>query len=299
METYGRAATLQAAALRAYGFATSPLSYRGIQSFSWALGRLFGRDAYAVAALGEEGKMRIHLSDGYWTRLLLGASYEPEVAGVLARALRPGTPFLDCGANVGYWTIIAAARHSARCVAVEAAKRTYDELVENVQLNQIDATTVHAALWHTAGESLSLVSHPRRHAGSSVVNRRNRIGEGDYMVEAVETVTIDALADALFAEQYAVVKLDVEGAEVQALRGGEALFRRDSLLIYEDHEQDEYCETTRAVIDLLDYRPLAITEEGLLPLKSLDAVIEAKRGRGGANFCATVHSSSRWAEIVG
>jgi FkbM family methyltransferase len=225
-------AALQWAALRAYGKLSARFGHRGMQRFSWVLGRFF----HGVATVDLGGpRLRVRLADGYWTKMLIGDSYEPMVYELLERELGPDVSLVDCGANIGYWSVLASSRWGAPVVAVEASSESYKQLLENNRLNGDRFTAVRAAIWSRDGETLRLVTHDRRHAGSSVVNRRERIGERGYNVEHVETVTVDGLVDRYVARPKIVLKLDVEGAESEALKGAEhTLSELDTTLVYED-----------------------------------------------------------------
>ena len=98
---------------------------RGLQRFAWELGRLAGTDASALVAV-DGVRLRVCLSDGYWVHLLFFAGrYEPEIEAALVHVMRPRMPFIDCGANIGYWSLQAAVRHHARVIAIEPAATSF------------------------------------------------------------------------------------------------------------------------------------------------------------------------------
>ena len=259
---------------------------RGLQRFAWELGRIAGRDATAVVSV-EGVRLRVYLSDGYWVHLLFFAgTYEPEIEAALRRVLRPGMPFIDCGANIGYWSLLAAVRHQARVIAIEPAGRSFERLAENVRLNGDVVQTRRAAVWSSSGEVLSLVTHAQRHAGSSVVNRRERIGVAGYGVEEVETVTLDQIyRECYVGEDSVAVKLDVEDAEVEALRGARGLLEsRDVLLIYEDHGSDPECRVSQEIMNVPKYGVYQ-WDGGFVRISSLDDLRRIKVSRHtGYNF---------------
>jgi FkbM family methyltransferase len=259
---------------------------RGLQRFAWELGRIAGPDASAVVAV-DGVRLRVYLSDGYWVPLLfLAGSYEPEVEAALRQMLRPGMPFIDCGANIGYWSLLAAVRHRARVIAIEPAGRSFDRLAENVKLNGDVVQTRRAAVWSSGGAVLNLVTHAQRHAGSSVVNRRERIGVAGYDVEEVGTVTLDQIYRECYEGADSVaVKLDVEDAEVEALRGARELFDScDALLVYEDHGSDPECRVSEEVLKIPKYGVYR-WDRGFVKMSSLDELRRIKVDRHtGYNF---------------
>jgi FkbM family methyltransferase len=259
---------------------------RGLQRFAWQLGRVAGTDASAVVAL-DGVRLRVYLSDGYWAHLLVSAgSYEPEIEAALEHVIEPGTPFIDCGANIGYWSVVAAARYQARVIAIEPAESSFERLTENVRLNAEVVETRRAAVWSTSGAVLDLVTHAQRHAGASVVNRRERIGAAGYRVEEVETVTLDEIyRECLDGEASVVVKLDVEDAEIDALRGaGELLGSCDVLLVYEDHGSDPDCRVSQEILKVPNYGVYR-WEDRFVKISSLDDLRRIKVDRHtGYNF---------------
>jgi FkbM family methyltransferase len=259
---------------------------RGLQRFAWELGRITSPDASAMVAV-DGVRLRIYLSDGYWVHLLFFAGgYEPEIEAALRRVLRPGMPFIDCGANIGYWSLLAAIRHQARVIAIEPAGRSFERLAENVKLNGDAVQTRRAAVWSSSGAVLSLVTHAQRHAGSSVVNRRERIGVAGYGVEEVVTVTLDQIYRECYeGEDSVAVKLDVEDAEVEALRGArELLDSCDVLLVYEDHGSDPKCRVSEEILKVPKYGVYR-WDGGFVRISSLDDVRRIKVYRHtGYNF---------------
>ena len=259
---------------------------RGLQRFAWELGRIASTHASALVAV-HGVRLRVYLADGYWVRsLVFAGSYEPEIGAALERVIRPRTPFIDCGANIGYWSLVAAVRHQARVVAIEPAGRSFERLTENVKLNGDVVETRHAAVWSRGGVVLSLVTHAQRHAGASVVNRRERIGVAGYEVEEVETVTLDQVHRECFdGEDSVAIKLDVEDAEIEALRGArELLASCDALLIYEDHGNDPECRVSQEVLKVPKYG-LYRWDDGFEKVSSLDDLRRIKVSRHtGYNF---------------
>jgi hypothetical protein len=81
------------------------------------------------------------------------------------------------------------------------------------------------------------------HAGASIANGSNFVG-------SVETITLDAVADEyLNPTDPVIVKLDVEGAEIDALKGASKLLALGTLIIYEDHGMDASSAVTKFVLE--------------------------------------------------
>ena len=139
---------------------------------------------------------------------ILGAS-EPEVQRLLADSLRPGSVFYDIGANIGFFTLIAARIVAAEghVFAFEPQPRARQTLLRNIERNGAENVSV---IPHAAGSShrrAFLVDGPEGHATAHLAK------DG----QLVEVVAIDDVVSG--ARPPDVVKIDVEGAEVDVLHG--------------------------------------------------------------------------------
>lgn len=174
-----------------------------------ALYRPFGVRSLPVPGLGY--RMRVDL-EKFDQRAQLRVPYpEQYVVDHLRSVLRPGACGLDVGAYCGYFTLLMArgAGPSGRVFAFEPVPPNAAALRATLALNELpNVAVVEAAVTDTPGTVTIRVAGP----ASSVVGER-----GDPVV--VEAVTIDGWAEASGLSAVDVVKLDVEGAELAALRG--------------------------------------------------------------------------------
>src|SRR3954451_15231944 len=124
---------------------------RGLQRAVWTIGKRFPDTDAVIVALGPDISFRFRLNDGYWAKLLSpGFAYEPDVEWAFTRCVLPGTYFLDCGANLGYWSVRAVARtQGERVVAVEATPSTYEQLLLNRELSAAPFVALNRGLWRT------------------------------------------------------------------------------------------------------------------------------------------------------
>jgi FkbM family methyltransferase len=127
--------------------------------------------------------------------------------------IQPGDLFIDVGANVGLYAIIAL-ECGAEVVAVEPDPASVQRLKRNLALNGYPASIIEAALAEEAGIRAFTVG----------LDSTNRLSEGEPS-PTTRTVLALTLDDILAGRSARGVKIDVEGAEWQVLRGGENALR--------------------------------------------------------------------------
>lgn len=252
----GAIARLHLGILRVAAAIARRFGIKGLGRFVGLVGRATPHDDFAVLRLDENVRLKVFLRDAYWIApLLRDRAYEPDIGDVLDQIDWNDAAFIDCGANLGYWSAVVASRVECpgRVVAIEASSRMYEQLHANARLNGGRFEAVHAAVWHTPGVTIRFAADLDRHSwGSADPEVSSRLIEAGFENESVPTVTIDTiLSDRITGEpDLVVVKLDVEGAEVAALQGAALALAGNSLLIYEDHGRDRASEVTRAVLEL-------------------------------------------------
>ena len=147
----------------------------------------------------------------------LGTS-EPLVQDALLRHVRPGDVVLDIGANVGFHTLIAAriVGPVGHVYAIEPFPQNVAALAHNVALNAFtQVTVIEAAAWRVEGRADLIVSGEPTWARLDAVRERG----GAETSVPVRLVAIDDLVREALVRPPAVVKMDIEGAEIEALQG--------------------------------------------------------------------------------
>jgi FkbM family methyltransferase len=144
----------------------------------------------------------------------------------MRRMLRPGDVFVDCGANVGYFTLLAArrVRPSGRVLSFEPSPGTRERCAKNVRLNGYTNVDLYPYAVSDV-ESESVLFQPER--GCDLASLRPHDERSETGQEhVVTTVRLDRIVPADLAARIRLIKIDVEGADLLALRGLEGILRQ-------------------------------------------------------------------------
>ncbi|MCP4074116.1 MAG: FkbM family methyltransferase [Hyphomicrobiales bacterium] len=200
--------------------------------------------------------------DGYWGVLLHNKiTYAPEIEPYLKAFSNIPYVFIDCGSNYGYMSVLTSSAEygSKPTIAVEADRQNFQMTARNAEINGSRYTFRHNAVFSKSGEKVTLGG--TKHEARSI-NQDIQAGH----LEEVDTLALDDLSSWLNdqADNLPVIlKLDVEGAEIDALKGAGTILERDCLIIYEEHGADKSHEVSRYLKDVLGMRLFASDEKRL------------------------------------
>lgn len=246
--------------------------------FCRGLAKVFDPENAAYLTLATGKPFKILLNDGYWTRFALYfENYEPEVAQILCASDGKTNVFCDLGANKGYWTVFASPLFT-RVFAVEASSETFKDLSTNVKA-LTNVALSWAAVHEHSNQEMTFVNVHNSHASA-------RIGSAQGASDTIETVETISVDDMLPPGTAALIKLDVEGAEIAAIKGARRSLDAGSVLIYEDHGNDRNSEHSAYLLALPEMQIYAISTD-LEKLDTLSDVTALKTDRfTGYNFLA-------------
>lgn len=141
--------------------------------------------------------------------------------------VKPGDVVIDCGANIGAYTRYALDAGASLVVAAEPSPLNILALQHNfaAEIKDDRVVIVPKAVWHEPG-TMMLQTFEHSVLDTLVMGDRAE-GQGKVQAEVeVDLVTIDSLVAELGLEQLDVLKMDIEGAERNALRGAFRTIRR-------------------------------------------------------------------------
>lgn len=168
-----------------------------------------------------QNAFRMELDPFEWTQLTLagGEFTEPQTVELFRKLLSPGDVFVDVGAHVGTMGLVARDRigPQGRVIAIEPQPYNCQRILRNWELNGFDNLVLLVA---AAGASDGTVSLPQQAATD-----KSRLSLALPMPDALRltfTVPILSLATALrqnAVQRVRLLKIDVEGYELEVLRG--------------------------------------------------------------------------------
>lgn len=164
--------------------------------------------------------------------LLITKEYEPIETNKIKDLVKEGDIVIDAGANIGYYTVLLskAVGPSGKVYSFEPGKDCFDLLKRNVEENSCNnVVLINKALLDKEGES-SFYIHEKDKASSSIYN------EAPLVPATKVTVQVTTL-DKEITEPIDFMKMDIEGAELQALIGGKNLLKTCKKMIIEMPEE--------------------------------------------------------------
>jgi FkbM family methyltransferase len=179
--------------------------------------------------------------------IAMGHAYEPYVEAAIREVLRPGDTFVDIGANIGYFTALAA-----HLVGPEGKVIAWEPLDKNIQL-------IYATIWENqfrnvtvfpfaASSDVGLVAMSSNPLSSNAGITPRQLGGQRTRVIAQSQRMDDQLA---MLERMDVVKFDIEGHELHAWRGASSLIAK-----HKPHVLTEFhpkCIRTNTTFDPSEY----------------------------------------------
>jgi FkbM family methyltransferase len=245
--------------------------------------------------LNEDATFEFPYGDGYWSKLLdRSYSYEDELELLFRHSRDVDYTLLDCGANYGYWSVLVTSKPfgAHRAVAIEPSFDNFAKLANNAKVNGNRFETLKCAIGSAKGTARLSGT---KHEAFSIASGTNGGGE-EVPVMALD----DFLTDGKIAPggKY-LIKLDVEGVEIDAIKGGTKLLAGDSMIICEEHGNDPDHTVSRYILDqtpfkLIVYDPRSNRFETVSELSILDRIKVSTHV--GYNVFGT--SSAFWQERI-
>lgn len=196
-------------------------------------------------------RMKLDL-DTYMGRLLFAYRqvYEQHELDYLTSHLNKGDVCIDVGANQGIYTLLMAqvVGNNGHVIAFEPAEHQYKHLAENLALNnRQNVIPVKAALGSCVGTAT--LYHDKNDGGGALQVPGNPTGS----CERVTVTTLDGYCDRQGIESIDFIKVDVEGAELEFLRGAQQSIFKSRPIILMEIGPDGLARFNAASHDVMDF----------------------------------------------
>lgn len=284
------ASALEWLGLRAMGLAASllaPLDSLGLSYAVTLISKVLPSNRLVCLEFAEDENFAFPYGDKYWSRMLKrGSRYEVEVEDLLEALKSVDYVFVDCGANYGYWSVRVTSKRfgSHPAVAIELDPVTFERLQSNASYNEGRFECLNRAVFDRDGEILEIYGH--KHEARTVDSgNQTGVSHGKVSSSTLDTIMSDAGKQDC---QSVILKLDVEGVEIKALQGANALLKNDVLVIYEDHGSDQEHTISKFLAESHGMRLFAHDNNRFFELTDLAELNSLKTNRRkGYDFFAT------------
>jgi FkbM family methyltransferase len=262
---------LAAVALTLGSKISSNFSHRGYNMCANLLRRTLP-DRDIDVRLNSDATFAFPYGDGYWSKLLNRSfAYENELELLFRESVDVDYTLLDCGANYGYWSVLVSSKPfgSHKAIAIEPSGQNFPKLANNARINGNRFEAMKCAIG--AARGTARLSGTKHEAFSIAGDQTDG--------EEVPVIALDNLIDdgKVAAGGKFLIKLDVEGVEIAAMKGGTRLLQGDSVILCEEHGNDRQHTVSRYILDqtplkLIVYDPRSNRLETVTDLSILDRI---------------------------
>src|SRR5690348_11435791 len=147
----------------------------------------------------------------------LGTEFEPQTTALFRALFRPAAVVLDIGANIGCTSLLFSQR-ARRVVAFEPSPTTFRYLEQNIEAAAARNVELHNIALGAAPGVSTLTFAPSNRAGGFVSNQTT--ASAGHVTESITIDRLDDIACRFRIDAVDLIKIDVEGFELDVLKGG-------------------------------------------------------------------------------
>ena len=221
------------------------------------------RVTYQDTALTSGRQWHLDPATEFGQRLLTEGTYDANAVAAFQQVLRPGDTFVDAGANEGWFSVMAAERVGPQglVLAVEPQARLWPVINRNFLLNRLNNfVLVPFALGAAEGQT-EVILYPSLNTGATslVAGARTRYRTR----QPIGILPLARLCEIHRLSSIRLMKIDVEGFEMEALKGaGDWLGRIEHIFVEMHPPQLQALGTSVEAVERLlqsrGYRPRQI-----------------------------------------
>ena len=178
--------------------------------------------------------------------------YELGTVSVLQDFLKQGDTFIDVGANIGWLSLVGAKKvgKSGNVFAFEPVPSTSDILKSNKEINGFTQILLNQFALGNSEETVIIYPEKENRGGASILNHQSNKGI-EIEVKRLDNFQINSKVN--------VIKIDVEGFELDVLKGASETIKKDKPILIIEHSIDrnntaEQYEIYNWLVDLGIYK---------------------------------------------
>lgn len=226
---------------RGYGFGKHKPVRKILRVFEYFLKSDFAEVQGNKMFLGKGDQWNISI-DGVWGKL------DTET---IKNSIKTGDVVVDLGANIGYYTLIAAklVGDKGKVFAFEPEPRNFEILKKNVEINGYHNVILEQKAVSDINEKINL--YLSKGIGTHSIKSNKNANMEPIQTESVRLD--DYFSDLNLTDKINFIKMDIEGAEFRALNGMNIILRQSKhLKIFTEFERDLIIESGTEPKDMLE-----------------------------------------------
>lgn len=236
---------------------------------------------FITSLLDGELIMEITPGETIGAAIALTGVYEFAPTELVKAYLQPGDVFVDVGANIGYYTLLAGARvgTTGRVLAFEPYAPVRERLLRNIALNQLNNIEVIASCVGSSTGRIFLAA-PQLASNAGTATMQDSFSAGSVEVGVVR------LDEAMAGRGAALIKVDVEGHEAAVFAGADGLLRSEHAptILFESFRVTE----DAAILERHGYTVwVPALANGQVALRRLTPQVRSYRAWEAPNYLAT------------
>ena len=171
--------------------------------------------------------------------------HEKPVQDFIKKSLTPSSTFIDIGANIGKYTIIAGrsiskSKGSGKVIAIEPESYNYSALLKNISLNNLNNVIPVNCACFSSNKNLKFYVERSGSGFNSIYKKAN------FNEVVVKGFMLDTILAKHKIKKVDLIKLDVEGAEIEVLKGAKNVLKHSHpMIVFECWENKELSEITK------------------------------------------------------
>lgn len=165
--------------------------------------------------------MDVDIQDSIQRFIFFFGVFEPAITEYVAKTLQPGDIFIDIGANVGYYSLLASKLVGPRgsVFAFEASPSIFEMLQNNLRANRAtNVKSFNVAITATSCD-VNVYRHDSSNLGGTTISRAIALRRATFREASVKGLPLRSIIAPEIIQRARLIKIDVEGSEWGVLAG--------------------------------------------------------------------------------